>query len=103
MKPLSPWEINGMMGEIIPDVVVEAINNLLKKKYRGRAVNLKQDEIIAEIQRLDINIRREKIFEESWMDFESLFEKNGWKVEFDKPGYNETYSAYFTFTPKRNK
>lgn len=100
MKPLAPWDINGMMGEIIPDVIIESVNNLLKKKYRGRAVKLTQDEIIKEIQRLDINIKREKIFEESWMDFEILFEKNGWKVIYDKPGFNESYPANYTFTPK---
>jgi hypothetical protein len=34
------------------------------------------------------------------MDFEPFYEKAGWKVVYDKPGYCESYAANFTFTRK---
>ena len=30
-----------------------------------------------------------------------LFEEAGWNVQYDKPGYNENYDAYFKFTEKK--
>lgn len=33
-----------------------------------------------------------------WLNFEGAYRRAGWKVEFDKPGYNESYPATFKFT-----
>jgi hypothetical protein len=32
------------------------------------------------------------------MDVEDVYQKAGWEVEFDKPGYNEDYEANFKFS-----
>ena len=32
------------------------------------------------------------------MDIESIYRADGWGVYYDKPGYNETYTATFEFT-----
>lgn len=101
-KPLSPSDIDSNLENIIPEFVIQAVNNLLKKEYRnGQPVVLQQDEIIAEIRRVNAKTKRSTIFDQHWLDFESIFQKSGWKVEYDKPGYNESYPATFTFTPKR--
>lgn len=31
---------------------------------------------------------------------DAVYEKAGWKVSYDKPGYNESYDPYFKFTAK---
>ena len=98
IKPISPNDIMDNLSDIIPNVVIEAVNNLLKKEYRGDGVSIKQDKIINEIIRLDNSLTRDFIFKYKYMDFESLYRKNGWDVEYDKPGYNENYDAYFTFS-----
>ena len=102
-KPLSPADINNSMETIIPGVIIEAVNNLLKKEFRGRSVCLLQKDILNEILRLNNTLSKDEIFEKKWMDFESIFEKVGWKVEYDKPGYNESYESSFKFTPKKDK
>ena len=37
----------------------------------------------------------------SWVqgvwDFEPIYEKAGWKVSYDGPGYNESYDGYYIF------
>lgn len=104
MKPITPAELKTKLKDIIPDFVIEAVNNLLHEKYRssGGEIHIKQQEVVDEIMRLNTKINRDKIFDKGYLDFEELFEEYGWKVEYDKPGYNETYEAFFTFKPKRN-
>lgn len=101
VKPLKPSDIVDNLETIIPSVVIEAVNNLLKKKFRGTSATIKQQEIIDEIIRLDDSMTSRKIFDEKWMDFEEIFKKNGWAVKYDGPGYSESYDAYFVFTPKK--
>ena len=101
VKPLSPQDIDDDLINIIPPVVVTAVNNLLKRRYRnGQRVVLTQDDIIAEIRKLRNDISREEIFYKNWMDFERLFDMAGWIVSYEKPGYNEPGEAYFTFIPR---
>lgn len=101
IKPISPNEIMDNLTTIIPSVVIEAVNNLLKLKYRGDDVSIKQKDIIEEIQRLDETMTNNVIFKNKYMDFESIYRKNGWNVVYDKPGYSENYDAYFKFSKKK--
>lgn len=39
-------------------------------------------------------------FDQGWMDFEPIYEAQGWKVQYDKPGWDETYDAFFEFKEK---
>jgi hypothetical protein len=32
-----------------------------------------------------------------WLDIEDIFEKAGWIVQYDSPGYNESYDGFFIF------
>ncbi len=32
-----------------------------------------------------------------WLDVEDVYREAGWVVEYDKPGYCESYEATFTF------
>ena len=101
VKPLSPKDINNDMENIIPDVVIKAVNNLLKKEFRGSSVKLLQKDVISEISKLDDSMTSKKLFDNNWMDFESLFKKYGWSVVYDGPGYNETYEPNYEFTPRK--
>ena len=101
VKPISPSEIIENLDKIIPPVVIQAVNNLLTDKFRGHEVMLCQNDIISEIQRLDNNISRDEIFKKHLLDFEGLYEKNGWSVKYDKPGFNENYIANFIFKQKK--
>lgn len=101
MKPITPQECSAQAGSHIPELVVESVNALLKKKYSGGRATFTQDEVIAEIQKRGDTISREQIFDSKWLDFEPLFRRAGWDVEFDKPGYCETYDANWKFTKKK--
>ncbi len=100
VKPISPDEIIADLPKIIPSFVFEAVNNLLKKKFRGSAVTIKQDDIMNEIAKLQTTYTKQEIYDNKWMDFESVYAEYGWKVKYDKPGYRENYDAFFEFKPK---
>jgi hypothetical protein len=48
-------------------------------------------------------LNRNEIFKKGWLDVEEIYGKAGWKVEYDKPGYNEDYAAHFIFTNRRHR
>lgn len=98
IKPISPNEIQESLADIIPPEIVMAVNNLLKKKFRGNSVTIYQKEIEAEVFKINPKMTSEMIYDNHWMDFEPLFVAQGWDIEYDKPGYNESYEAYFIFT-----
>lgn len=102
VSPLSPSEIMENKCSSLPEFVIKAVNNLLKKSYNGRDAVIIQVDIIDEIRRLDPSVTREQIFKNRWLDFEPAFESVGWEIEYDKPGYNESYLANFTFRKKKD-
>ena len=117
VKPLRPKEVSSNKESGIPDEVIAAVNNLLTKEFDGTVAILRQNDIIVEIIRLMPSSgfgedfiasgtnekKRACIFENGWLNFENLFMKFGWEVEYDKPGYCEHYEASFKFTPKNKK
>jgi hypothetical protein len=46
------------------------------------------------------DITVQTIWENKWLDVEDEYRKNGWEVEYDKPGLGESYPARFIFKPK---
>ena len=102
MKPISPNEVKQKRIESIPDFVIEAANNLIAKKWNGFSSTFKLNELVKESLKIGGDeVSREDLFDNHSFDIEPIFEKAGWKVNFDKPGYNESYDSFFEFTPKK--
>lgn len=100
MKPVSPDDI---IIPDIPDFVIDIVNSLIAQNYqsRGKMSVLKQCDII---EKIDAHIKTIGLdFDIKWLDFEELYRNVGWSVEYDGPGYNESYEATFKFTKKENK
>jgi hypothetical protein len=101
-KPISPKEVQSVKDTTIPDEIIEVFNALIIKNWNGHAAHFTQDEAMDEsLKTLKVNgkdITRSMIFEYRWLDVEPMFRKQGWNVKFDKPAYNETYDANFTFS-----
>ena len=99
IKAFTPQEAASQHAANVPDFVIAAVNKLLAAKFTGRgSVTLLQKDIVAEITG-SRDISSNALYDNHWLDFEPAFEKSGWKVVYDKPGYNESYEANFTFTP----
>lgn len=92
VKPITPEEVVSKKEEILPDFVFESFNYLIAQNWKGGSSSFKQDDVV--------NLIREKMsgdFDIRWLDVEPVYRRAGWKVEYDKPGYCESYSATFTF------
>ena len=100
VKPISPSDVVIQKVKDLPDEVIECWNKIIAKKWNGHSsVIIQQAEIVAELTNV-MNVGRFQVFENGWLNIESLYRENGWKVEYDSPGYNETYPASFKFSNK---
>lgn len=111
IEPLSPTEIQVKWTKVFEPLVIEAVNNLLIKKYSPNKKDfvIKQHEITTEIKCLlgdqtmeqkDIKIK--ELYANNQLDIEEFYRKAGWEVLYDKPGYNEMHDAFFEFSiPKK--
>lgn len=97
VKPVTPKEAKE--NKYIPDAVIEAFNTLITANLKGNIAHFTQSEVV-KIVLSKTNYSRDDLFNNGWMDVEPLFEKAGWDVRYDKPGYNESYPATFTFKAK---
>lgn len=100
MKPITPAEVRKTARLIqIPDGVIQVFNRLIAENFHGGRAEVLQGEAVIQIKALDMRLARE--WDDRWLNIETVFENAGWKVEYDKPGYNESYPAKFTFTEKK--
>lgn len=100
-KPISPDDVVVKKKEILPKEVFEAFNELIIEGWNGYQSIVKQKEVVILIaQKLDIE-STSIIYSNHYLDIEEIYEEAGWNVEYDKPGYCESYEATFTFTKKK--
>lgn len=100
IKPISPSEVKDKANQI-PEYIIEVFNNLIARNFRNGKAIVFQKDVKQEIGQISIaNITYEAIIANGWLDVEELYEQAGWTVSYDKPGYNESYDAYFVFSVK---
>ncbi len=80
--------------------MIEAFNRCIAREWDGAFAVVAQETILNEIDGLNPSEapNARQAFEKGWLDVETLYEENGWDVEYDKPGFNESYPATFTFS-----
>lgn len=90
MKPITPKEALRQKVVAIPDCVIETINKLIIKEIglEKPYFTLKLSEVRKEIEKSlsDNNLK----WDNCYIDFESIYEKAGWDVEYsdgDSDGY----------------
>lgn len=96
IEPIKPSDVDFN----IPDFVIEIVNEFIKKEWDGEQSRILQtdivNEIIARYPGME-DITSETVFKNHWLDFEDVYRQVGWKVEYDKPGFNEFYEPFFIF------
>ena len=98
MKPLTPSEAQASFNKSLPDFVIQSANELIVENLDTYG------EATFTFEELERKIKSKKPddvrWNRKWLDIEDAFRENGWKVEVDNPGYNETYKGNFKFSPK---
>ena len=113
-KPIKPDDVGSLAQDLIPDFVIQAVNELIVLNWTGNSAIIQQKDIVSlakKYQEKQFQEKREKNnqhgdytlpdFDWHWLNVESLYRSNGWKVEYDKPAYCETYEPTFCFTKKK--
>ena len=120
VQPVSPQDVVEEKEKWIPDEVISAFNRLISVNFSCGYSSFKQNEVLTEIinnlKKSDLECVKKisyeycepyftlelesLIFKCNWLDVEEIFRKAGWIVEYDKPGYNESYAATFNFRKK---
>ncbi len=98
MKPVTPQDAFETAAGI-PPRVLKVWNKLILKGRNGNSSVVFQSDAL-EALAAEMDVPRSQVLEEGWLEIEPAFESAGWNVEYDKPGYNESYPATFTFTRK---
>lgn len=96
VEPISPSDVK----KFIPDFIIETVNKLIMEKWDGDKAIILQDDIMDKVSSNDPDNdkpSRREVFDKGWLDFEPLYRERGWKVEYDKPAYNEFCKAKFIF------
>lgn len=103
VKLISPKDVSSIKAALIPEFVIDSWNQIIAKNWNpnSKKSHVLQNEIIELIlTNSDREISRNDIFSNHWLDIEGIYREQGWKVVFDKPGYNESYEASFEFSIK---
>ena len=95
VKPISPEQV--VSARVFPDGVIEAFNEAIAAKWDGRRSVVVQDDVIELILKKCPDLTRNAVFAKNLLDVEPLYESMGWDIKYDKPAYNETYNASWTF------
>ena len=99
VKPITPADAAGQKQKSFPDAVFVAFNEIIATSF----VDGCADFTVAEVVKLMVSkgLSEKDISDRHWLDVEAVYEKAGWHVVYDRPGFNESYEANFAFTVKR--
>lgn len=101
VKPISPDEVTENIEQSFPDAVLESFNQIIKQNYYRGQSTFYQDDVVALM--VAKGLTKKDITAKHYLDVEPIYIAQGWKVEYDKPGYNESYAATFTFKKPKGK
>ncbi len=99
IKPMSPEEVTTYQLESFPPEVIDTVNMLISENFFNGSAVVKQDELLEALQAKGLD--RGEIFKRGWLNIEGMYRSIGWKVTYDKPGYNESGRACFIFEVKK--
>ena len=96
--PIKPGEATKRKVIDFPDAVLESFNQLIAQNLSGTYSTVLERDVVALMVGKGLN--SDEIYKNHWLDVEGMYRAAGWKVTYDKPGYNESYPASFEFSKR---
>lgn len=94
IKPITPKDIVDRQEEFIPDVVIEVFNELI-------ALNWNDGESRFELKAVRALLEQKgSVIKPHWFNIEDIYRKAGWKVDYCRADYTETFPSYYVFSKK---
>lgn len=93
--PIRPSDVDG--GVEFPGAVFQAFNDLIQEKIRCGTARILVKDVLAKMKRL--GLKENDIFENGWLDVETLYRVAGWNVTYDQPIAHggESFEPFFIF------
>jgi hypothetical protein len=98
--PISPDEVGALKTKLIPVWVFSVWDKLIATAWDDTSAVVKQADAETALSAANPG-EPVDIIRSGWLDIEDSYRSTGWSVEYDKPGYNESYGAIFTFRKKK--
>lgn len=99
-KPIRPDEVGEAKSTHIPAAVFDAFNVEIALRFANGAATVSQNAVIERL--VNGGMTRGEIFDAGWLNVEEAYRSVGWTVKYEKPGFNESGEAIFTFkSPQR--
>lgn len=99
-KPITPQE--AVSSRILHPDIIDIVNTLLRSKINRGFAKITQEEILSQFRGRHPDMDIDQFIKQGGLDIEETYEQNGWQVNYDKPGYNESYKAFFEFKAKKS-
>lgn len=100
-KPIRPQDVGSAKVEHFPAAVFDAFNAEIARNYANGQAVVKQSVVVERIVKSGID--RSEIFGAGYLNIETAYETAGWKVSYEKPGFNETGDSLFFFRPSQGE
>jgi hypothetical protein len=95
-RPIKPSEVVAAKKGYLPEIVFNVINEQIVMNWNGAGATVRYPVVVNILDDAE-RFSREDIHK--MLDgIEEIYKSEGWSVVFDKPGYNESYAATWTFT-----
>jgi hypothetical protein len=94
-SPVTPNEVKHLAAAIFPQEVIEAFNYEIVKHYVNGSAKVLQRDVVESL--VKSGFAKYDIFKNGWLNVEEIYRGAGWDVEYDRPGYDESYDAFFLF------
>ena len=99
IEAIAPIDVPETKKAAFPDGVMEAWNDRIALNYSGGRAFINQNDIVEDIcAKMDVD--RQTVFANKWLDVEDIYRNQGWDVVYDKPPYYDSSDPTFTFTAK---
>jgi hypothetical protein len=92
-KPIKPTDITTY--PTIPPIVIEVVNQLIIENGHDYSIRVLQTDIVNRL--MFYYISKEEIYGKRMLDFENIYRKAGWDVEYTKRSTENSDQSYFTF------
>lgn len=112
MKPITPSEVARQKVADLPPEVIQAANECIASNFMGRCSQFTVNKFVDRLEKImgiesDILVEKQKFRElagkSGWLNIEEVYKSAGWKVEYFKPDYTESFDPYWIFTDGRRK
>lgn len=111
IEPIKPIDVISARKTFLPENVIESFNEMITKHFTGDSAKFRQAEVVELIlskmnkdcENGAVLVSAQEIYDNKWLNVEDVYESAGWKVDYDKPGYNESYGPTFEFKKNARK